>query len=243
MATALRLDTVETFRAPPPQPPHVSTDGKQYWDSNRWIPIPVEPPGHDVAVDQPRWSTPAAATAVSAVAMGQEYEPGCPVSFAKLYQKSYARIFRTLIPMFIDPVEAEDCVQDAFVRAFAHWASWRPSAPAEAWVMRIAKNGAISQIRKNRIRTVEAILERLGAPEGSGNPWDVAADNQLRQLIKQLPFKQTEVVAYRFYFGYSGRATSRILGIPERTIASRLWSAKNSLRRMLIEERKLFAAI
>jgi RNA polymerase sigma-70 factor, ECF subfamily len=243
MATALRVDTVGTFRAPPPQLPHVSADGKLYWDTNQWMPIPVESPGDDVAVAQPRWSTPANALAVKAVGVGQDYVPGCPISFARLYEKSYSRIFRTLIPMFIDPVEAEDCVQDAFVRAFTHWASWRPSAPAEAWVMRIAKNGAISQLRKNRIRTVEAILERLGSPKGSENPWDLAADNELRRLIKQLPIKQTEAVTYRFYFGYSGRATSRILGIPERTIASRLWSAKNSLRRKLIEERKACAAI
>jgi hypothetical protein len=37
-----------------------------------------------------------------------------------------------------DPAEAEDCAQDSFVKAFQAWKRWRPDAPAEAWIHRIA---------------------------------------------------------------------------------------------------------
>lgn len=236
MAITSRLaDAVGIVGAPPPQTPRLSADGTQYWDGDRWVYLNAALLPQVVAVKRPR-------NTVVVVALQQEYVAGDTTSFANLYQKTFTKVCRTLIPMFRDPVEAEDCAQDAFVRAFAHWASWRPTAPAEAWVMRIAKNGAISQIRKNQIRTLDAIIERLGAPEGSKNPWDVAEQNDFRRLIKQLSVKQTEVITYRFFFGYSGRETSRILRIPERTIASRLWSAKNALRIKLVEQQKLCAA-
>ena len=60
----------------------------------------------------------------------------------------------------------------AFVRAYAAWGRWRPDAPAEAWVMRIAVNAAISQARRQKLREVGEIIRRLGRPQLDGDPTD-----------------------------------------------------------------------
>jgi len=76
------------------------------------------------------------------------YKPGSAEDFDRLYRNSYPRVFRTLVAILADPAEAEDCAQDAFVQAFKAWSRWRPDAPAEAWIHRIAVNSAISYRRR-----------------------------------------------------------------------------------------------
>ncbi len=70
------------------------------------------------------------------------YEAGNEADFEHLYQTSYGKILGTLTAMLGDRAAAEDCVQDAFERAYKKWPTWQPIAPAEAWVHRIAINAA-----------------------------------------------------------------------------------------------------
>src|ERR1700674_216093 len=92
----------------------------------------------------------------------EPYLPGSMEDFDRLYRTAYPRVFRTLVAILADPAEAEDCAQDAFVHAFKAWKRWRPDAPAEAWVHRIAVNSAISYRRRARLRTVGELLRRPG---------------------------------------------------------------------------------
>src|ERR1035437_7214420 len=84
--------------------------------------------------------------------------------FDRLYRSAYPRIFGTRVAILADPAEAEDCAQDAFVQAFKAWRRWRPDAPAEAWIHRIAVNAAISYRRRAQLRSVGELLRRLGRP-------------------------------------------------------------------------------
>src|SRR3979411_3217306 len=100
----------------------------------------------------------------------RDYEPGSREDFDRLYRDSYPNIYRTMIGVLGDPAAAEDCAQDAFVQAFRAWGRWRPDAPAEAWLHRIAINPAVSYQRKANLRTIGSILRRLGRPGGGPAP-------------------------------------------------------------------------
>src|SRR6266478_9291778 len=93
-----------------------------------------------------------------------EYEPGSVADFERLYRNSYRRILGTLITMMRDRAAAEDSTQDAFERAFKAWKAWRPDAPAEAWLHRIAINVAINGQRRERLQEAGALVRRLGRP-------------------------------------------------------------------------------
>ena len=54
------------------------------------------------------------------------YQPGSLADFDRLYRDSYARVLRTLLGVLRDRPAAEECVQDAYVRAFQAWPRWRP---------------------------------------------------------------------------------------------------------------------
>src|ERR1700693_2239043 len=161
------------------------------------------------------------------------YEPGNEADFERLYDVSYPRILGTLIAVLGDRAAAEDCTQDAFERAYKNWATFQPLAPAEAWVHRIAINAAISYQRKMRIRVVGEVIRRIGLPLMAADPQELAESRDLADALTKLPPKQAAAIVLRYYHGYTNRAIAFSLGMPERTIASRMGVARAKLREML----------
>jgi RNA polymerase sigma-70 factor (ECF subfamily) len=158
------------------------------------------------------------------------YRPGSTEDFDRLYRASYPRLVRTLAAVLGNATAAEDCVQEAFVRAFKAWRRWKPEAPAEAWVHRIALNVAASHRRYERLREVGQLLRRLGKPELERDPAAVVDRSDLLGALHRLPPRQAGAIVLRHYHGYTNREIGVALGIPERTVASRLAAAKRRLR-------------
>lgn len=161
------------------------------------------------------------------------YQPGNEADFERLYQTSYGKILGTLTAMLGDRSAAEDCAQDAFERAYKKWDTWQPIAPAEAWVHRIAINAAVSYQRKMRLREVGEVIRRIGRPGLGPDPQASVENRDLADALALLPAKQAAAIVLRHYHGYTNRAIAQALGIPERTVASRLAVAKARLRVML----------
>jgi RNA polymerase sigma-70 factor, ECF subfamily len=162
-----------------------------------------------------------------------KYEAGSEADFERLYQASFGKILGTLTAMLGDRAAAEDCAQEAFERAYKKWPTWQPIAPAEAWVHRIAINAAVSYQRKMRLREVGEVIRRIGRPGLAPDPQELVEHRDLATALAKLPPKQAAAIVLRYYHGYTNRAIAQALGIPERTVASRLAVAKERLRVML----------
>ncbi len=160
---------------------------------------------------------------------GQDYRPGSAADFDRLYRTASSRLLHTLVGVVGDRAAAEDCVQEAFVRAFAVWDRWKPDAPAEAWLHRIALNVAISHRRRERLREVGELVRRIGRPAQPPDPADAVGTQVLVQALRRLPPKQAAAIVLRHHHGYTNREIAVALGVPERTIASRLAAARSRL--------------
>jgi RNA polymerase sigma-70 factor (ECF subfamily) len=165
--------------------------------------------------------------------VGSQYRAGVLEDFDRLYEETYPRLFGTLVTLLRDRAAAEDCVQEAYLRAFRAWARWRPDAPAEAWLHRIAINVAVSHRRKERLRAAAAIFRRPVLDE-NGPP--ELTDPDLLAELRALPPKQAAALVLRYVHGYSNREIAHSLGVPERTIASRLAAARSKLQERLAEK-------
>ena len=163
----------------------------------------------------------------------EAYEAGSEADFERLYRNTYHRILGTLVTMVRDRATAEDCAQETFERAYRSWKSWRPDAPVEAWLHRIAINVAISDRRHQRIRQAGEIIRRLGRPEPGPDPASVAEHSDMLAAMKKLPPKQAAALVLRHYHGYSNREIAAALGVPEQTVASRLGAARKHLQAVL----------
>jgi RNA polymerase sigma factor (sigma-70 family) len=163
----------------------------------------------------------------------EPYEPGSASDFDRLYRTAYPRVFRTLVAILADPAAAEDCAQEAFLQAFKAWKRWRPDAPAEAWVHRIAVNGAISYRRRARLRSVPELLRRIGRPPQGADPADVVSEPDLLGALRTIPPKLAAAIVLRHYHGYNNREIAAALGVSERTVGTRLLQASERLRQVL----------
>ncbi len=161
-----------------------------------------------------------------------EYQPGSAADFDRLYRDFRGRLLQTVTAIVGDPAEAEDCVQEAFERAYLAWAKFRPEAPAQAWLHRIAINVAISHRRRQAMRQVGETIRRLGRPEVAPDVGVAAGTMDLLRGLQKLPPRQAAVIVLRHLHGYSNREIAVSLGVPERTVASRLAAAK---RRLIVE--------
>jgi RNA polymerase sigma-70 factor, ECF subfamily len=161
-----------------------------------------------------------------------EYRSGSKEDFDRLYQATYQRVFRTLAAILGDAAAAEDCAQDAFLKAYLAWPRWKGESPAEAWIHRIAINTGISFMRKRSLREVGELIRRLGRPV-EPDPEAHAIGGQVLAEIRRLPTKQAAVVVLRHLHGYTNREIAAALGEPEGTVATRLMVAKRTLRARL----------
>jgi len=143
-----------------------------------------------------------------------------------------------LITLLGDRAAAEDCAQDTFERAYKSWASWRPDAPVEAWLHRIAINVAISDRRRYRLRQVGELIRRIGRPSPSPDPTALAERSDLVRELRKLPAKQAAVLVMRHYHGYSNREIAAALGVAEQTVASRMGAARKQLQVALADTRE-----
>jgi len=130
-----------------------------------------------------------------------------------------------------NPAAAEDATQEAYLRAFASWKRWKQDAPAEAWIYRIALNVAFTHRRRERLHEVGEVIRRVGRPKAP-DPTESEELDLVRE-VRALPPKQAVALVLRHMHGFTNREIAAVLGIPERTIASRLAAAKNRLRARL----------
>ena len=158
------------------------------------------------------------------------YTPGSREDFDRLYRTAYPRVFRTVAAILADLDAAEDCAQDAFVKAYQAWKRWRPDAPAEAWIHRIAVNRAISYGRSARLRHVGEVLKRFGRPESPRDPAEEATQPDLLTALRRLPPRLSAAIVLRHYHGYTNREIAAALGVSERTVGARLKQAGEQLR-------------
>jgi RNA polymerase sigma factor (sigma-70 family) len=139
--------------------------------------------------------------------------------------------------------DAEDIVQESFLRAFSAFESFRgdDAKPqnAKAWLLTIVRNTSMTWLKRNRnARATIGFEEALEDPiERSPDPEEgllISCDReQVRQALEQLPLDFREAVILREMEGLSYKEISATVGVPLGTVMSRLSRGRDWLRRIL----------
>jgi RNA polymerase sigma-70 factor (ECF subfamily) len=152
--------------------------------------------------------------------------------FEAFYTATYDRLVGQLLLVVGSLEEAEDVVQEAFVRACGRWSHVRDYQVPEAWVRRVALNLASSGLRRARRRA--ALLVRLGpAADVPALSVDAVA---LTRTLRKLPRRGREALVLHHLAGLSVQEIAAELGIPEGTVTARLSRARARLARLLAAE-------
>ncbi len=155
--------------------------------------------------------------------------PGSTEDFDVLYRLTFDRIRSTcLVVLGGDPAAAEDCAQDAYVRAFRAWPRWRPQAPVEVWLHRIAVNVARSYRRRSLWRHLPLLSDRLPA-----RPQLLDETFVVMRALREMSIDDATALLLRYYHGYSGEEIAAGLGVPASTVRGRIVRARTRLKELL----------
>jgi len=168
--------------------------------------------------------------------------------FTELVTRHQRRASRIAFHYVRDGADADEAVQDAFVKAYSHIGTFREELPFEVWFTRILINGCLDRIkaRKRRERwiappTIDASgVERNPAefvPSRGASPEDyVLKQERRRQLhaaLGKLPERQRLVFMLSQFEGRSSREVSGLTGLNESTVRVHLFRAMRRLRGLL----------
>jgi RNA polymerase sigma-70 factor, ECF subfamily len=130
--------------------------------------------------------------------------------------------------------DAADATQATFLKAFENLDGYDPQYKFFSWIYRIAINESINQSK--RIRRHEPLDE--GEPATEPGPYDEVANSHLSREIQDALMALNEdyrtVIVLRHFSDLSYRQISDILRIPEKTVKSRLYSARQLMKEQLV---------
>lgn len=155
--------------------------------------------------------------------------------FELLMRRNNQRVYRVVRAIVREEHEAEDVMQDAYVRAFEHLGSFGHRAQFATWVSRIAVHEALARVRRGRRQEpLDISMEEYAMPSEELSPEQRASDKQLRAVLERaidaLPEEFRVVFMLRAVEEMSGVDTAEVLGIPEDTVKTRLFRARARLR-------------
>lgn len=165
---------------------------------------------------------------------------GDVASFEHLMRRHNSRVYRTVRAVLRDDGEAEDVMQDAFVRAYEHLNEFEGRARFSTWLTRIALHEALARVRRRkRLVPLEAHEEESVMATGPEvGPEQRLSDVEMRSVLEaavaKLPEDFRTVFVLRAVEGMSGVETAECLGISEETVKTRLHRARGRLRRVLV---------
>jgi len=175
----------------------------------------------------------------AAVASGQES------AVRELLRRHNQRLFRTARAILRDDAEAEDAVQDAYLKAIRAIGAFRAEAKLSTWLTRIAANEALERLRKRKraeVLPLEADVE-MPPPDDAphpDSPEQHAMRAEARRIVERridaLPEAFRTVFVLRMVEEMTVEETAVALAVPEATVRTRLFRARSLLRESLARE-------
>jgi RNA polymerase sigma-70 factor, ECF subfamily len=159
-----------------------------------------------------------------------------------IMQANNRRLYRLARGILRNDTEAEDVVQDTYVRAFTRLEQFRGDSSLSTWLSRIAINEALGRLRRQKPGVEWSELEK-SAPQAQIIPFPLASSDDpeksmaqreiqhvVEHAIDELPEPFRLVFITRVIEGMNVEETAEILGLKPETVKTRLHRARNLLR-------------
>jgi len=166
-------------------------------------------------------------------------------ALSELYERYKAQVYRTALAITRNERDAEDILQETFLRVHTYADRIDETVSLEPWLYRVTVNLAYSWLNRARrwLNLLPNMLERLVLP-AVWHPEKIAEKRELQQVVQQaidaLPPHHRVVVILHYLEGLNLKDVAYVMEIPEGTVKSRLHYARERLRTTILEqERKL----
>ncbi|MGQ7790966.1 RNA polymerase sigma factor [Faunimonas sp. B44] len=186
----------------------------------------------------------------SELGLAERARDGDASAFRDIMQRNNTRLFRVARSVLKDDADAEDAVQESYLKAYTKLGEFRGESTLSTWLTRIVLNESLMRLRQGRrtaeiTRTFEQesrsgrVVRFPGMAQGQ-DPEKAAATAQITRILERavdaLPIDFRVVFVMRCVQEMSVEETAEQLAIPQATVKTRLHRARLLLRRSLDEE-------
>lgn len=175
----------------------------------------------------------------------QQALSGDQTAFTGLLNRHKRLAYHLALGIVKDPIEAEDLVQESFIKAFASLSRYNPQYAFTTWLCKIVSNHCLDHLRRKKIQACsldEPIQGRDGEikreiPDWSSNPeWLLARKQQtlsIERAIDSLPPRYRQVIVLRHKRDLSYEEIAKILNVPLGTVKAQIFRARELLKKKL----------
>jgi RNA polymerase sigma-70 factor (ECF subfamily) len=153
-------------------------------------------------------------------------------AFGELVRAYQADVWRLCLHLLRDRTAADDVTQECFVRAFRFIATYKGRSKFTTWLLSIARNCAVDEMRRSgrRKRVEEEIRDTT-----TRSPSELVSGIEVREAVAELPMELREPVVLIDMLGLSYLEVAQVLRMPAGTVKSRVHRARTTLARRLAD--------
>lgn len=168
----------------------------------------------------------------------EELVKGCvannPIVQKRLYEKYARKMFGVCLRYTNDKDEAEDVLQNGFIKVFAKLDTFKNTGSLEGWIRKIIVNTALNHYRESKASMFDADIDEVAYMiPGVNNVSDTVNEKELLKLIQSLPPGFRAVFNLFAIEGYSHKEIAKELNITEGTSKSQFARARAALQKAL----------
>ena len=152
-------------------------------------------------------------------------------AFLCLAGKYKDTIFRVALNMLASPHEAEDAVQETFLKVYRRMGTFRGESSEKTWIMRIAVNTCRDMNRSGWFRFVDRRVTPETLPEQAVQTDE--SDRDLVAAVTKLPRRLREVILLYYYQSMNVNEIADALGISQSAVSARLKRGREKLKKLL----------
>jgi len=166
-------------------------------------------------------------------ALARRYLDGERPAGDELVDRYHRTVFNVALRMLGNVQDAEDVTQTAFGNAFAALDSYDPRYRFFSWIYRMTVNESMNTLKRRR--NVVSLDGSFDVPAAGGvSESATEAEEQVGRALLELKPDDRAVVVLRHFVSFSYEEISDVLGVPVRTVKSRLFTARERLRQSLL---------
>jgi len=170
----------------------------------------------------------------------EHVQEGSIGAFREIVEQNSRQMFRLAYRMTGNEQDAEDVVQETFLRAYRQFERFDSRARISSWLHKIASNYAIDLLRRRK-RWRKADLEQLDqvapltgtAPEPDRGAWSAEVRDALQGELARLTAKERVAFTLRHYEGLSIREIGQVMGLRESATKNHIFRAVRKMRKAL----------
>ncbi len=166
----------------------------------------------------------------------RQIQSGEAAAFDELMWRYKRPVVNFIFRMLGNAQDADDVAQDVFVRVYQNLDTYRPETKFSTWLFALARNAAIDRIRwrsRHRTESIESAPE-IVSPSGTAEAVDAREmGDQIAAAIAKLPEEQKTAIVLSEYHGLSYAEIAGVMRCSEKSVESRLYRARQTLRTAL----------